>query len=425
MEKKLTAWTKSDYVISLSITDEDKARVRTHVLNHFAKDMKVPGFRVGKVPMHIVEQNIQPAYLEMAIVEHLVNDAIQEVLEENASIKFIGEPYGYDTKTEKWVTKVSFHLDVYPEVSTDGKKRESIKMKAIKVEATDQEIEDSLLNIQKNYADYKDTDTISDKNTLSKLWLEFVDKKWEAVDKWTAYLGETEFNEDKFWSKTFNGKKKDEVIELAYDEKKLPQVFHAKHWEPKTLKVTVKDVKEVVLPELNDKMIGKLFWEQAEVKTYDELRAYIKNEILKQKQDSELIKTIEDYLNDIRKAWLNVIIPETIINQEFNTRMQNLKERFGSQEKVSEYFKQLWEEKSKAFVEEVKKAATESLEKFFILNKVTEHLWIKIDWTSKDQDNLFVEKEIYNKLVWELPNAEGKKEPAKKATKKATKKEEK
>jgi FKBP-type peptidyl-prolyl cis-trans isomerase (trigger factor) len=172
-------------------------------------------------------------------------------------------------------------------------------------------------------------------------------------------------------------------------------------------------------------MIGKLFWEQAEVKTYDELRAYIKNEILKQKQDSELIKTIEDYLNDIRKAWLNVIIPETIINQEFNTRMQNLKERFGSQEKVSEYFKQLWEEKSKAFVEEVKKAATESLEKFFILNKVTEHLWIKIDWTSKDQDNLFVEKEIYNKLVWELPNAEGKKEQAKKATKKATKKEEK
>jgi FKBP-type peptidyl-prolyl cis-trans isomerase (trigger factor) len=172
-------------------------------------------------------------------------------------------------------------------------------------------------------------------------------------------------------------------------------------------------------------MIGKLFWEQAEVKTYDELRAYIKNEILKQKQDSELIKTIEDYLNDIRKAWLNVIIHETIINQEFNTRMQNLKERFGSQEKVSEYFKQLWEEKSKSFVEEVKKAATESLEKFFILNKVTEHLWIKIDWTSKDQDNLFVEKEIYNKLVWELPNAEGKKEPAKKATKKATKKEEK
>jgi FKBP-type peptidyl-prolyl cis-trans isomerase (trigger factor) len=58
---------------------------------------------------------------------------------------------------------------VYPEVSTDGKKWESIKMKAIKVEATDQEIEDSLLNIQKNYADYKDTDTISDKNTLSKL----------------------------------------------------------------------------------------------------------------------------------------------------------------------------------------------------------------------------------------------------------------
>ena len=64
---------------------------------HFAQDMKVPGFRPWKVPMHIVEQNVQPAYVEMAITEHLINDAIQEILKENKEIKFIGEPYGYET----------------------------------------------------------------------------------------------------------------------------------------------------------------------------------------------------------------------------------------------------------------------------------------------------------------------------------------
>jgi hypothetical protein len=56
-------------------------------------------------------------------------------------------------------------------------------MKEIKVEATDKEVEDSLLNIQKNYADYKDAETISDKNTISKLGLEFVDKNGKTVDK--------------------------------------------------------------------------------------------------------------------------------------------------------------------------------------------------------------------------------------------------
>ncbi len=423
MNKKLTEGKNCDYIITVSFWDEDKSKVRWHVLEHFAKDMKIPWFRAGKVPMHIVEKNIEPVYIDMTITEHLINDAIQEILKENKDIKFIGEPHGYETKEDKWTTNVTFHLDVYPEVKVDGKKWESIKMKEIKVEATDKEVEDSLLNIQKNYADYKDAETISDKNTISKLGLEFVDKNGETVDKWTTYLWETEFNEDKFWAKTFNGKKKKEEIELAYDEKKLPQVLHAKKGEAKKVKITIQDVKEVVLPELNDKMIEKLFGKDAEVKTNAELRAYIKKEIVNQKEENELVQTIENYLNDVRKSGVNVVIPKTMIDQEFKVRMDNLKHRFGSEDKVKEYFTQLGEEKSKEFVEGVQSAAAESLEKFFILNKITELLWLNINWNDQNQEPLFVEKQIYWKLVGALPEKETK--AAKKPTKKATKKEDK
>ncbi len=423
MNKKLTEGKNCDYIITVSFWDEDKSKVRWHVLEHFAKDMKIPWFRAGKVPMHIVEKNIEPVYIDMTITEHLINDAIQEILKENKDIKFIGEPYGYETKEDKWTTNVTFHLDVYPEVKVDGKKWEGIKMKEIKVEATDKEVEDSLLNIQKNYADYKDAETISDKNTISKLGLEFVDKNWETVDKWTTYLWETEFNEDKFWAKTFNGKKKKEEIELAYDEKKLPQVLHAKKGEAKKVKITIQDVKEVVLPELNDKMIEKLFGKDAEVKTNAELRAYIKKEIVNQKEENELVQTIENYLNDVRKSGVNVVIPKTMIDQEFKVRMDNLKHRFGSEDKVKEYFTQLGEEKSKEFVDGVQSAAAESLEKFFILNKITELLWLNINWNDQNQEPLFVEKQIYGKLVGALPEKETK--AAKKPTKKATKKEDK
>lgn len=423
MNKKLTEGKNCDYIITVSFWDEDKSKVRWHVLEHFAKDMKIPWFRAGKVPMHIVEKNIEPVYIDMTITEHLINDAIQEILKENKDIKFIGEPHGYETKEDKWTTNVTFHLDVYPEVKVDGKKWESIKMKEIKVEATDKEVEDSLLNIQKNYADYKDAETISDKNTISKLGLEFVDKNGKTVDKWTTYLWETEFNEDKFWAKTFNGKKKKEEIELAYDEKKLPQVLHAKKGEAKKVKITIQDVKEVVLPELNDKMIEKLFGKDAEVKTNAELRAYIKKEIVNQKEENELVQTIENYLNDVRKSGVNVVIPKTMIDQEFKVRMDNLKHRFGSEDKVKEYFTQLGEEKSKEFVEGVQSAAAESLEKFFILNKITELLWLNINWNDQNQEPLFVEKQIYWKLVGALPEKETK--AAKKPTKKTTKKEDK
>ena len=421
MNKKLTEGKNCDYIITVNFWDEDKSKVRGHVLEHFAKDMKIPGFRAWKIPTHIVEKNIQPMYIEMAITEHLINDAIQDILKENKDIKFIGEPYGYETKEDKGTTVVTFHLDVYPEVKVEGKKWESIKLKAIKAEATEKEVEDSLLNIQKNYADYKDAETISDKNTISKLWLEFVDKDGKAVDKWTTYLGETEFSEDKFWAKTFNWKNKKEVIELTYDEKKLPHVLHAKKGEAKKVKVTIQDVKEVVLPDLDDKMIEKLFGKDAEVKTNKQLREYIKKEIVSQKEENELVQAIEAYINDVRKSGVNVVIPKSMIDQEFKVRMANLKQRFGSEEKVKEYFTQLWEEKSKEFVDGVQSAAAESLEKFFILNKITELLGLNIDWNDKNQEPLFVEKQIYWKLVGALPWKQEK--APKKATKKTTKKE--
>ena len=423
MEKQLTQGKQCNYQVTFTFTDAEKAGVKNHVLEHFAKDMNIPGFRAGKVPLHMVESKVQPAYVQMAITEHLVNKGIQELLGENKDLKFIGEPYAFDTKEDKGTTTVSFSLDVYPEVEVKGKSWEKVQMNALSVEATEKEVEDSLLNIQKNYADYKDTDTIAVKDTLSKLGLEFFDKEGKSVEKGTTYLGETEFTEDKFWEKTFDGKKKGELVELKYDVEKLPAVLHAKKGDAASLKVTVQDVKQIVLPELNDEMIVKLFGKDAEVKTNAELRDYIKKEILKQKQENWLVQTIEDYLTEVRKAGVSVIIPKTMVDQELKVRMQNLEKRFGSAEKVKEYFQQLGEEKAKEFVEGVQTAAAESLEKFFILNKITELLGLEIDWNS-EQEPFFVEKQLYTKLVGELETPADekkatKKAPAKKTSKKA------
>ena len=421
MEKQLTQGKQCNYQVTFTFTDAEKAGVKNHVLEHFAKDMNIPGFRAGKVPLHMVESKVQPAYVQMAITEHLVNKGIQELLGENKDLKFIGEPYAFDTKEDKGTTTVSFSLDVYPEVEVKGKSWEKVQMNALSVEATEKEVEDSLLNIQKNYADYKDTDTIAVKDTLSKLGLEFFDKEGKSVEKGTTYLGETEFAEDKFWEKTFDGKKKGELVELKYDVKKLPAVLHAKKGEAASLKVTVQDVKQIVLPELNDEMIVKLFGKDAEVKTNAELRDYIKKEILKQKQENWLVQTIEDYLTEVKKAGVSVIIPKTMVDQELKVRMQNLEKRFGSAEKVKEYFQQLGEEKAKEFVEGVQSAAAESLEKFFILNKVTELLGLEIDWNS-EQEPFFVEKQLYTKLVGELETPADEKKATKKALAKKTSK---
>lgn len=130
------------------------------------------------------------------------------------------------------------------------------------------------------------------------------------------------------------------------------------------------------------------------------------------------MQAVEDYLNEVKKAGVSVIIPKTMTDQELKVRMENLEKRFGSAEKVKEYFQQLGEEKSREFIEGVQTAAAESLEKFFILNKITELLGLKIDWNS-EQEPFFVEKQLYTKLVGEFEAPIEAKKPAKKTTKKA------
>ena len=113
-----------------------------------------------------------------------------------------------------------------------------------------------------------------------------------------------------------------------------------------------------------------------------------------------------------------------MIDQEVSVRIQNLEERMGGEDRVQEYFKQLGEEKEREFLDGIATAAKESLEKFFILNEVAKLLGVEINW-SADQEPLFVEKQLYTKLVGELPTADApaKKAPAKRTTK--AKKEEK
>jgi len=54
-----------------------------------------------------------------------------------------------------------------------------------------------------------------------------------------------------------------------------------------------------------------------------------------------LIKNIEEYLLKIKDKHMKIIIPNTLINEEFKTRMKSLEQRFGDQEKVKQYFQQL------------------------------------------------------------------------------------
>ena len=398
MEKQVKKWAHANYEIQLTITTKEYEDAKLIMLKEFQKDYEAPGFRKGSAPLDMIEKNIQPEYISVGAYEKLINKGLQEILKEQPDIKLIGEPYDLKQEQKDDTTIINLKLDIFPEVEVINNDREKQSCTPIDNIATEEEIEGTLMNIKKQYADYQDTDSIQ-LETISKIALEYLDKEGNVVHTWHTYVGEQEFAEDPFFPKTFINKKLNEVIELIHDEEKLPAVLHNKKSDTKAekIKLTVKDIKKIVLPEMTPEMLKKLLWDDTKMQNQDDLIAHIKESIEHQKYDQELIKKIEGVLENIRNKTMKVMIPQTLVKEEMKTRMKSLEERLGGKEKMEQYFKNMGDEKAKAFFEDITKAAEESLEKFFILQKFTQLLALDVDWNQTA--HMDVEQKLYDKLV--------------------------
>ncbi|MBU0627297.1 hypothetical protein KKH82_07990 [Patescibacteria group bacterium] len=177
----MTKGDQSHYEIELIVSKDDFEKAKKQIMKDFQKDLDLPGFRKGHAPMDKVEENIKPEYLTIGSFEHLVNLGLQEIVKENEKIRFIGEPYGIDQKKEGDDTIITIKLDVFPEVEVINDDRKKHSMKKIETEVKQEEINEAMLRLKKNYADYKEVDTIAE-DTVSKIALSYLDKDGKEID---------------------------------------------------------------------------------------------------------------------------------------------------------------------------------------------------------------------------------------------------
>lgn len=294
MEKKFKKGPSANYEIEITISQAEQDEAKDIILKHFQKDFEMAGFRKGMAPLDAVEKNTKPEYIQMGIYEHLINKGLQELIKDNPELKLIGEPYDFKQTKEGDKTVMTMKLDVFPEVEVLNDERQKEQLPAITSAATKEEIDTAVASLKKNYADYQDTDSIAPE-TISKIEMEFLDADGKVLEKGHNYVGEQEFAESKRYEKEFMGKKKGDTREVEYNEKTLPAVYHYKktEGEAKKVKLLIQDVKKIVLPEMNEEMLKKLFGPESEVKTEAQLIDFIKESISHQKFEAELVKSIE------------------------------------------------------------------------------------------------------------------------------------
>ena len=400
MSYSLEQGKQANYIVTFSVSGQEQEDTKQKVLQNYAKDVKVPGFRPGKAPLSVVEKQVNPEYLGMAVYEQMISKQLHSMVEENKEIKFIGSPYAIDFKDGKDGTKdVTYTLDVYPEVEVTGKDWEKQSMKAIDVSVSAEDLEKTVVQFKKQYADYKDVEVIG-KDIIAKASYVFLDKEGKELHKSVLYVGNEEVEQHPLLEGLFYGKKK-ETFEVKYTKKDLPAIMHytKDDTKPSLVRITVEDVKEMILPTFDKETIVKFFGDEAKVNSEEEILQMLEESMKQEKFHKDLMQNIEDMLNAMMKKTFAVTLPKTMVDQESEQRLKQMKERFGGDEAYAKYIDQVGEEKATAMQADVTKAAKESLQKFFVLQKYVSLLDLEVNW----QENLDAEYKIYTKLTGEQP----------------------
>lgn len=395
MNYSLQAWSASNYQVIVTLSSEELLAHKETALKQFQKDANIEWFRPGHAPLSMVEQRVGAEYLKVAMYEEALHTATSMMLQEHSDKKFIGQMYDLridDSKPE--AITLSFTIDVYPELVEKNDAWKKVTAHAATEPATDKEIEETLFNLQRQYADYKDATQIWP-DSVFKVSLRFLDGKGTEVHTGKLYLGKEDIEEFPQLATYFSGKKENDTISIAYVEKDLPPTMHTQKADvdAKEIEATIWDIKDMELPEFTAENIKKFFWND-EITNEADLRVKIKALIEAQKEESVLMQSIDTYLQEVMKSF-SLSIPKTLIDEEVKTRMKSLQERLGGEEWMKKYFEQIWTEEVSKLQTNISDAARSSLEKFLILKEIVEKLGIT---DINREAHLDVEKKLYEKV---------------------------
>lgn len=309
---KTTVKNLSDTRVELTIVlDAEELAIAEQVATtKLARDIKVPGFRKGKVPATVANKNINPIALQEETVNNAISKAVAEAFTEN-DLRALDRPA---VEVKKLVPgemlEFTAEVDILPKVKLGNYKK--LKIKVEKSEISDSEVDEILQRIRKGFAEKKEVKRAAKMG--DETVINFIGKKdGIAFDGGTGNdyaltLGSGQF---------IPGFEEGIVGHEAGETFDLDLTFPADYGSAElkgakvTFTTTLTAIKEVTNPELTDELAAKA----GPFKTVVELKNDIKRELTAQKERENNEKTKDDLVTQLI-AISTVPVPEILISDQ-------------------------------------------------------------------------------------------------------------
>lgn len=311
---------------------------RDQIVRGYASKARVPGFRPGKAPKALVEKKFEKEINE-ELNERLFNEAFDEALKkEDLKVLDFGIPENLTTAPDGAISFVS-KLTLAPEVQLPEYK--GIKVTVPPVEVPQEELDAQLQALRERFADFKNIEgraaAMADFAVID--YSSTVEGKptEEFLGKPAGYLSSREG----FWvrldEKAFLPGFAGQLVGMNAGDSKdvtvtIPDDFPVADLRGKEMVFSVKlnELKEAILPELDDELAAKL----APGKTMAEI-----TEIIRENMQQERKRRIDDMKVNQIVAHFNSLVdfdlPDELITQETQSQADAMVRR-GVQAGMSE-----------------------------------------------------------------------------------------
>jgi len=358
---------KNVHEIEIEIKGKEWEKILDDTFQKRVKEVRIDGFRKGKCPKNVYLQKFGIESLYMDAIDVAVQEAYLKALTDNKLVP-VCEPKMDVKDISKDHVKFAFTIITRPEVKLGEYKKLDVKKETVKV--TKKEIEEEVARMLSRFAEIvvKENGKVVEGNTAVIDFDGYVDGKPLEGGNGKDYPLE-------IGSGTFIPGFEDGLVGMKVgDTKDLELTFpkeYTKELAGKDVKftVTVKEIKERVLPELNEDFYADLGY--PDIKSEEEFKKEVEKAI-KARKESE---ADEKYVNEVLEAAANNIkveINPEIIHDEVHRMTNEFDQRLSTQGVKLEQYLQLTGTSKEDFEKQLEPEAEKRVKERYLLEEVAD-----------------------------------------------------
>ncbi len=325
---KTTIERQAENVVKVDIEVPAKEAVNYYnsAAKRLAQYVNIPGFRKGKAPRNIVEQNIGEERIKHEALEGALPKIFSEVIKEN-DFDVVAQPYveSYDYKIGEDL-KIVAKLELRPEVTLGEYKGLTLDVDAYKTpEDAMQKSIDGLLE------QHATNVVVTDRKTVNTDTIVFDFEGFSNGEK-IEHGDAKNFTLD-LANSTFIPGFAEQLVDRQLGEDfeinvTFPEEYHEKKLagQPAVFKCKINEIRTKVMPELNDEFVQKV----GPFKTVDELKADIQKYLDQQKADIDRVNSEKAIFEKVTSE-AKVEIQQSMIDREADQLVEEYKQKLGMQ----------------------------------------------------------------------------------------------